>query len=81
MAGHCQVPACCLSCLACVLQGLSCTSEHLSLSSQDSVVSQARAVVREGFVFNSPSPGCSQAGHGEPLTWRPNPGLAELSRD
>lgn len=47
MAGHCQVPACCLSCLACIFQGLSYTSEHLTLSSQDSVESQGRAVVRE----------------------------------
>lgn len=47
MAGHCQAPACCLSCLAWVFQGLSYTSEHLTWSSQDFVVSQGRAVVRE----------------------------------
>lgn len=76
MAGHCQVPACCLSCLAWVFQGLGYTSEHLTLSSQDFVVSQSRAVVREVMFSTHPAGGCSQAGDGEPLTWRPNPDLA-----
>lgn len=55
MAGHCQVPACCLSCLAWVFQGLSYTSEHLTLSSQDFAVSQGRAVVREMMFSTHPA--------------------------
>lgn len=55
MAGHCLVPACCLSCLAWVFQGLSYTPEDLTLSTQDFVVSKGRAVVREMLFSTTPA--------------------------
>lgn len=83
MAGNCQVPPCCLSCLACVFQPLSYTTEQLTLSSQDFVVSHGRAVVRE-MMFSTPPALSSHWGLQPGRTWRashletkPRPCLAQ----
>lgn len=56
MAGHCQVPACCLSCLAWVFPGpeLHLRASHTELSGFCSTPEQGSG---EGnYVFNTPSP-------------------------